>query len=112
MSDDKFAGLRKAVRIGYQVGTDEIRALLDEHDRLRALIADNTVTVAFGDPPLPLDDAVQEIIAKQSAIESDAARYGCLLNADPAWVVSLFESGYSKTEIESLIDANIRGEPR
>lgn len=33
MSDDKFSGLRKAVRVGYQVGTDEIRALLDAYDR-------------------------------------------------------------------------------
>lgn len=34
MVDDKFSGLRKAVRIGYQVSTDEIRALLDAYDAL------------------------------------------------------------------------------
>jgi hypothetical protein len=34
MTDDKFSGLRKAVRVGYQVSTDEIRALLEAYDAL------------------------------------------------------------------------------
>jgi len=33
---DRFAGLRKAARIGYQISTCEIQALLDAYDDLTA----------------------------------------------------------------------------
>ena len=47
MTDDKFSGLRKAVRVGYQVSTDEIRALLEAYDALVAPQAEPAKAHAF-----------------------------------------------------------------
>ena len=44
---DKFEGLRKAVRVGYQVSTDESRALLEAYDALVAPQAEPAKAHAF-----------------------------------------------------------------
>ena len=56
-SPDRFAGLRKAVRIGYQVATVEVQALLDAYD-----LEVSRTTAELGSVPLT-DDAIANIAA-------------------------------------------------
>ena len=94
-------------------GSEFTKMLVAERDRLRAEVA-----------ALKLQRTAADIVGRETAnivllqvgeievlrgafekVWPDAERYRHLISAEPAWVVSLFENGFSPAEIVDLIDA-------